>query len=72
MDDKKHLGIPKVTRAINKHLSPEDIKSISPIKIQTGIAEEVKRRRGRAKKLRKEAEEAVKQAKDKVEEMILG
>ncbi|MCK4731785.1 MAG: restriction endonuclease subunit S, partial [Methanophagales archaeon] len=65
-----------VTGATNKHLSPEDIKSIKipipPIGIQEQIAEEVEKRRERAKELRKEAEEVVKLAKGKVEKMILG
>ena len=65
-----------VTGATNKHLSPEEIKSIKiplpPIEIQNEIAEEVKRRREGAEEMRKEAEEVIKQAKEKVEKMILG
>ena len=65
-----------VTGATNKHLSPEDIKSIKislpPIEIQEEIAEKVNRRRERADKLKQEATEIIKQAKEKVEGMILG
>ncbi|NQE46184.1 Type-1 restriction enzyme MjaXIP specificity protein [ANME-1 cluster archaeon GoMg2] len=65
-----------VTGATNKHLSPEEIKSIKiplpPIEIQNEIAEEIKGRRELAKEMRKEAEEVIKLAKEKVEKMILG
>jgi restriction endonuclease S subunit/predicted nucleotidyltransferase len=65
-----------VTGATNKHLSPGDIKSIKipipPIEIQNKIATEVRRRCRLAKRLRKEANELLEEAKKCVKWIILG
>lgn len=65
----------KAIGAVQKNITVPAIKSIKipvpPIEIQNEIAEEVKRRRERAEKLRREADEVLKEAKEKVEGMIL-
>ena len=62
--------------AVQANINLPEIKSIKipvpPVEIQEEIAEEVKRRRERARELKKAAGESVKQAKEKVEKMILG
>jgi len=66
----------KTVGAMNYSISQPDLKTVKipvpPLEIQTEIAEEVKRRGEEADKLKQEATEIIKQAKDKVEEMILG
>ena len=62
--------------AVQANINLPEIKSIKipvpPTEIQIEVAEEVKRRRERAEKLKQEAEEIIKQAKEEVERMILG
>ncbi|MGC8691157.1 MAG: restriction endonuclease subunit S [Caldisericum sp.] len=66
----------EITGATNKHLSPDNIKAIKvslpPLEIQNKIAEEVKTRMQKAKKLQEEAKTILEEAKERVERIILG
>jgi restriction endonuclease S subunit len=65
-----------ITGATNKHLSPKDFLKIfiplTPFPIQERIANEVQKRRERAKRLKEEAKELLEKATREVEEFILG
>ncbi len=67
--------IREITGATNKHLAPDNIKTIKiplpPITIQNRIAKEVKTRTEQAKTLQEEAKEELKNAKEKVEKILL-
>jgi restriction endonuclease S subunit len=63
------------TATVRANTSIPAVKSIKipipPLAIQNKIAEGVKNRNGKAKKLKSEAESAIKNAKEKIEKIIL-
>jgi len=65
----------RITGATNKHLSPDDVEKIEipfpSLSVQNEIANEIKRRIERAKKLRSESKNIVENAKKEVEKTIL-